>query len=122
LNKLSPGGKLLEPYGIPVQVSVAAGVAPGIAYFDTISEFPEKFRCFALFLDWGNALVLAHLKKSNNSEDEYHRIGIARFIWTQSQRDECYSMNDVPPSPDRRGVYYRGPITDEDERVTVKIV
>jgi predicted ferric reductase len=109
------------PYGIPVEVSVSAGIAPGVAYLDTRSEFP-RFHPLALFLDWSNALVLARLKTKNNGEDVYHRIGIARFIWTQSQKDDYYRLGDVPPPPDRRGVFYCGPITEDDEKTVAKIL
>jgi hypothetical protein len=74
-----------------------------------------------LFLDWGNALVLAHLTKPSGSEDEYHRIGIARFIWTSSQSED-YRKRNGPPPRDWRGICYRGPISDQDEGVTVRIV
>jgi hypothetical protein len=68
--------------------------------------------------------VLAHLKKSSSTEDEYHRIGIARFIWTPSQREADYKgRKPGEPTPeDRRGITCHGPTTDRDARVTVRIV
>lgn len=111
LHPLRPSITLHEPYGLAVEVSVSAGIAPGIAYLDTRGEFPKSFHCFALFLDWSNALVFARLKlrNKNDGEDEYHRIGVARFMWTQSQRDEFYRLGDVPPPPDRRWVFLSRP-------------
>lgn len=104
-----------------MELSLTEGIAPGVAYFDTRSDFPENHRCFALFLDWGNVLVLASLKNKSGSESEYHRIGIARFVWTPSQSERYRKRNDPPP-PGWRGICYCGPISDQDERVVVKVV
>jgi hypothetical protein len=64
--------------------------------------------------------VLARLKSPNSTMDEYHRIGIARFIWTPSQHKR---YGREPPHPkDWRGAGNCGPISDQDERVIVKIL
>ena len=85
----------------------------GEAYFDFHLQFP----CFPLFLDPSNSLIL---KPTGKAEDEYTRIGIAKFLRTQSQRiaepavirEEKLRWEDVP----------WGPITDQDARACVKIV
>jgi len=84
----------------------------GEAYFD----FEPYFPCFGLFLDPQNALIL---KKTENAEDEYTRIGIAKFLRTQSQREaepffqlEPFRLRYVP----------WGPMTENDERVLVTII
>jgi hypothetical protein len=85
----------------------------GGAYFDFHPQFP----CFALFLDPSNSLILSPTGKA---EDEYTRIGIAKFLRTQNQRTtepfiiqgENMRVGNVP----------WGPITDKDARAFVKIV
>jgi len=115
LKRLSPSTQHLDPYGVPVEVHISAGVAPEAAYFDAEPEFPQKYRCFALFLDWDNALVL---KKMDSTADEYQRIGNARFIWTPSQRQAEYNRA-VGNITLYRGIQCHCPITNQDERITV---
>jgi hypothetical protein len=103
---------------VPVEVHTAFGVAPGAAYSDTESEFPQSYSCFALFLDWGNALVL---EKRDGTVSEYQRIGIARFIWTPSQK-EAACRQKLDKIALHRGIMCHGPITDQDKRVDVTIV
>jgi len=132
---MSPGKQQLEPYGVPVEITCAAGVAPGAAYFDVGDAFPEYAVCFALFLDWGNALILKQvdgpgaeypggndneLQKKGKTGNEWKRIGLARFIWTPSQREESYRQDH--PKTLHRGILCHGPITNKDQRVLVTII
>lgn len=125
-------------YGVPTEVHCSAGIAPGTIFFDTEPSFPQQYKCFALFLDWGNALVLKKVDKNGEdfqriagtgdewqrvgrTGDEYQRIGIARFIWTPSQRAEEYGKG-THNMTFHRGVQCHGPITDGDEKVEVTFI
>jgi hypothetical protein len=122
-----------------VEITCAAGIAPGSAYLDDASEtFPEDgSELFALFLDWGNALVVTRtdgrlpeylggdeddFQKRARTGNEWKRVGLARFIWTPSQREAANVRGPGGMAPNSRGVQCHGPITDGDERVLVTLV
>jgi hypothetical protein len=135
---LSPGKQQLEPYGVPIEITCAAGVAPGTAHFDDLNAFPANFDCFALFLDWGNALIVTRTdvrspeypegngdeyQRKGKTGNEWKRIGLARFIWTPQQREEaCRGNEDLSNMKMHRGIWCHGPITDQDPKVLVTLI
>jgi hypothetical protein len=135
---LSPAKQRLEPYGVPIEITCAAGVAPGTAHFDDLNAFPANFDCFALFLDWGNALIVTRTdgrspeypggnddeyQRKGKTGNEWKRIGLARFIWTPQQREEaCRGNEDLSNVKMHRGIWCHGPITDQDPKVLVTLI
>lgn len=85
----------------------------GEAFFDL--NIDVDFPCFALFLDSSQALLLRSLNEQLN---HFRRIGIAKFLRTQSQR-MALPMN-VENITQRRILY--GPITSQYPRSIVTIV
>jgi hypothetical protein len=130
------GKQQVEPYDVTVEITCAAGVARGAAYFDVGDEFPGNSACFALFLDWGNALIVTktdgrpaeysgatdhEVQRKEKMENKWKRIGLARFIWTPSQR----AAQDGRTGKDwnlHRGIQCHGPITDQDQKVSVILI
>jgi hypothetical protein len=84
----------------------------GRVHFDIQPQFP----CFALFLDSSNSLVL---KPTGNAEDEYVRIGIAKFLRTRKQQE--IKPLDIKKTSGPQRVPW-GPITDTHARAFVKII
>ena len=137
---MAPGKQQLEPYGIPIEITCVAGVAPGTAYFDDLDAFPANFDCYALFLDWGNALIVARTdgrlpeypggndnepQRMGKTGNEWKRIGLARFIWTPQQREEpcrVVANKDWPNIKFYRGIWCHGPITDQDPKSLVTLI
>jgi|SRR5579871_2618805 len=131
-----PGNRQVKANAVPVETTCAAGVARGAAYFDVGDEFPKNADCFALFLDWGNALIVTEtegpsaehsggnkheIQTKGKSGTAWKRIGLARFIWTPSQKEE----QDGRTGKDwnlHRGIQCHGPITDRDQKVLVTLV
>jgi hypothetical protein len=108
--------------GVPVEADLSAGVAPGSAFFDFIPhEFPkelmEQSPHFFFFLDFGTALILQEIK----NQCKYARKGLARFLWTDTQRERAYK-EPFGKETAFRGMQCHGPITDQDARVIVTIV
>jgi len=86
-------------FGVLVQMEHSTGPSYGEAYFD----FEPQFPCHALFLDPSNALLLV---VSKGKPDEYVRIGIAKFLRTEHQRntepiwpDDGSGLRMVPYGP-----------------------
>jgi hypothetical protein len=102
----------LDPlgFGVLVQMEYSTGPLYGEAYFDLKPQLP----CHALFLDSSNALLL---EASEGKLDEYTRIGIAKFLRTEHQRETEHMLGK-----DRSGfqkVPY-GPITkDKVSEITI---
>jgi hypothetical protein len=67
-----------HPSETPVLVKQNGEIAAGFATFDLEASFP----CFALFLDSAYALVLI---STGNAHMEFQRIGLAKFLPTDSQ-------------------------------------
>ena len=67
----------------PVLVKQNGETAVGFATFDLEASFP----CFALFLDSAHALVL---RSTGNVDMEFQRIGLAKFLPTDSQAKSSY--------------------------------
>jgi hypothetical protein len=75
-----------NPHKTPVLVKQNGETAAGFATFDLEASFP----CFALFLDSAYALVLI---STGNADMEFQRIGLAKFLPTDSQSKSAY-LND----------------------------
>lgn len=86
-------------FGVLSQLHLPHGISYGEAFFDLEPHFP----CSALFLDTSNALLLA---PSQASSPVFVRIGIAKFLRTDSQRKAMplastgpFPVNEVPYGP-----------------------
>ncbi|PKS05607.1 hypothetical protein jhhlp_008125 [Lomentospora prolificans] len=105
-----------HPLETPVQVSVGGETAAGFAAFDLERSFP----CFALFLDSAYALVL---EATSTQKQEFRRIGLAKFIPTQSQANESVTSSsavaDVVYSSHEKA---QGPVRQDHTRTLVRIV
>jgi hypothetical protein len=120
-----------DKHGVPVQIAIHSDISVGNAFFDFCNTKPAV-DCFALFLDAANCLVL---KKSDQMNERYERIGIAQFIRPSRIRDADF----IPPVPSdeplslspeelrERAVIIGpndtwGPITADDPKTTVTII
>jgi hypothetical protein len=103
-----------EPLGFGnlVELHLNHGLSLGEAYFDFEAWFP----CFGLFLDSQNALIL---KKTDDAGNKYTRIGIAKFLRSQSQREAAPFLNIEPL---QLNYVPWGPVTENDKRVCVTII
>jgi len=71
----------------PVLIKQNGETAAGFATFDLKVSFP----CFALFLDSAYALVLI---STGNADMEFQRIGLAKFLPTDSQANTSYLKDE----------------------------
>jgi hypothetical protein len=101
----------------------------GIAYFDDfVDNFDPKVihSCYAAFLETGHALLL---KKTDPKALKFEHVGVAKFLWADSQASECPLNKAINGTATAKlvheslsnGVCQHGPITNQDERVTVAI-
>ena|SRR6266498_2622595 len=107
-ERVAPQLRLGSKDGTPVEIHLDHGVSIGVAFFDTEVHFPS----FALFLDVSQSLIL---KPTGRAKKEFERIGIARFIRTQSQTN---ALPDIYLSANR----FSGPIIDGVPRSHIRIV
>lgn len=122
-------------FGVIAKLDLSHGESVGEAYFDVEPVFP----CFALFVDSSNALILqpreAAIRQSprprvpsgrdaqpqgadQDLEGAYVRIGIAKFLRTQSQREQ-ESLLSLEAEFTRQPF---GPIRPGDEKAVVTVV
>jgi hypothetical protein len=109
-------------FGVLTELHLSHGVSLGETFFDVRPHFP----CFALFLDSSNALVL---QRAGMTQNEYGRIGIAKFLRTHEQR----AKNPLPSRELGVSVYNDaeesivstvpwGPISESDEEALITII
>lgn len=109
-------------FGVRTEIHLPHGVSFGEAFFDVQPYFPS----FVLFLDSSNCLVL---KRTGNAEQEYRRIGIARFLRTSRQRAEIptptVALDNNSLKELAAGDGYDvplGPITGDYEHTSITII
>lgn len=100
----------------PIKIRLGSDLALGFASFD----FEVHFPCFALFLDSSNSLLL---RATGKGDQEFQRIGVARFLRTRNQAKEAQL-----PLGDGRSIHYSsnklpiGPMGPDEPRSDVRIV
>ncbi|KAJ5087746.1 HET-domain-containing protein [Penicillium angulare] len=121
-----PAGTKTDPkdplgFGLLVQFQLDAGITQdeklhdGISYGEAFFDVAPSFPTYALFLDPSNALLL------QRSEQNYKRVGLAKFLRTAKQRLLEPLIDPLDIAFRREHIPY-GPISCTDACMTVTII